>query len=93
MTTHTRTVRIASARGLHARPAKLFVETAKASSASVTVTKDGGKAANGASILAVIALGLNAGDEITVTVDGENAEETLDALVTILETDHDAEDA
>jgi phosphocarrier protein len=91
MSTVTRTVTIAASHGLHARPAKLFAEAAKNSGLKVTVAKGDGKPANAASILGVIALGANTGDEVTLTVDGDGAEGVADSLVAMLETDSDAE--
>ena len=85
-----RTVRIASTHGLHARPAKLFAQAAKASGSAVTISKDGGTAVNAASILAIIALGINHGDEVTLASVDANAQAVLDVLVELLLTDHDA---
>lgn len=84
-----RTVTIASAHGLHARPASLFVQAVTASGLTVELTK-GDKTLNAASILGVISLGINQGDEITLRAEGDNADEVLDELVTFLITDHDA---
>ncbi|MFG6445005.1 HPr family phosphocarrier protein [Microbacterium sp. P07] len=86
----TRTVRIGSSHGLHARPAKLFAQAAKNSGIPVTLAKGAGAPVNAASILGVIALGLDQGDYVTLTADGDNAEATLDALAELLTTDHDA---
>lgn len=85
-----RTVRIGSAHGLHARPAKLFTQAAAASGAAVRIAKAGGKAVNAASILGVISLGIDHGDDVTLSVDGDNAEAVLDELTDFLLTDHDA---
>ncbi|KRB36305.1 HPr family phosphocarrier protein [Microbacterium sp. Root180] len=87
----SRTVRIGSSHGLHARPAKLFAQAAKDSGIPVTVAKDSGAPVNGASILGVIALGVEQGDYVTLTADGDNAESVLDTLAELLTTDHDAE--
>jgi phosphocarrier protein HPr len=84
-----RTVRIGSTHGLHARPAKLFTQAAAASGAAVTIAKGGSKAVNAASILGVIALGIDHGDEVTLVVDGDNADAVLDQLAELLLTDHD----
>lgn len=84
-----RTVRIGSAHGLHARPAKLFTQAAAGSGAGVTIAKAGGKAVNAASILGVISLGINHGDEVTLVVDGDNADAVLEELSDLLLTDHD----
>ncbi|GAB2520949.1 HPr family phosphocarrier protein [Microbacterium petrolearium] len=91
MSTISRTVRIAASHGLHARPAKLFAQAAKDSGVEVTIAKGDGKPVNAASILGVIALGANTGDEVTLEATGEGAEAALDRLVELLETDQDAE--
>nr|WP_154921401.1 HPr family phosphocarrier protein [Microbacterium testaceum] len=87
----TRTVRIGSSHGLHARPAKLFAQAAKESGIAVTIAKDAGKPVNAASILGIIALGLEQGDYVTLTADGDHAEAIIDRLSELLTTDHDAE--
>ncbi|TFB98422.1 MULTISPECIES: HPr family phosphocarrier protein [unclassified Cryobacterium] len=84
-----RTVRIGSANGLHARPAKLFTKAAADSGVKVTIEKAGGKAVNAASILAVISLGLGNGDEVTIATVDDGASATLDTLVSLLAADHD----
>ncbi|HXH34930.1 MAG TPA: HPr family phosphocarrier protein [Plantibacter sp.] len=87
----TRTVRIGSSHGLHARPAKLFTQAAKDSGNAVTIAKGSGKAVNAASILGVIALAVEHGDYVTLAVEGDGAqvEGTLDTLSELLVTDHD----
>ncbi|WP_298037939.1 HPr family phosphocarrier protein [uncultured Microbacterium sp.] len=93
MTALSRTVRIGSSHGLHARPAKLFAQAAKESGIPVTIAKDSGKPVNAASILAVIALAVEHGDYVTLTAEGAGAEGALDALTELLTTDHDQEQA
>lgn len=85
----TRTVTVASSSGLHARPASLFVQTVTASGHQVTIAK-GDKSVNAASILGLLGLGVNTGDEVVLTVSGDDAETTADSLVEFLTTDHDA---
>ncbi|MCG7416440.1 MULTISPECIES: HPr family phosphocarrier protein [Microbacterium] len=87
----TRTIRIGSSHGLHARPAKLFAQAAKEAGIPVTIAKDAGTPVNAASILGIIALGLEQGDYVTLTADGDAAEATLERLAELLTTDHDAE--
>lgn len=84
----TRTVTVASSQGLHARPAKLFVEAAQSAGSDVTIAK-GEKSVNAASILGVLSLGVEKGDEVLLTAEGENEEQALDSLETFLKTDHD----
>jgi phosphocarrier protein HPr len=86
----TRTVRIGSSHGLHARPAKLFAQAARDAGIPVTIAKDAGAPVNAASILGVIALGIEQGDYVTLTADGDSAESVLDTLAELLTTDHDA---
>lgn len=84
-----RTITVASAHGLHARPASLFVQAIANSGLAVTLTK-GEKSINAASILGVISLGINFGDSVTLTAEGENVEAVLDTLSAIITTDQDA---
>lgn len=91
MTTVSRTVRFGSANGLHARPAKMLSQTAKAAGIPITIAKDAGAAVNATSILALISLGVTQGDYLTLTAEGDVSESVVDKLVEILATDHDAE--
>ena len=84
-----RTLSVASAHGLHARPAAHFVKAVTDSGCTVELQK-GERAINAASILGVVSLGIEHGDEVTLRVAGENAEAVLDQLSTFLEKDHDA---
>ena len=43
------------------------------------------------SILSLMSLGAKHGDKVVLRAEGEGADEALDSLVKILETDHDAE--
>jgi phosphocarrier protein HPr len=86
----SRTATIASAHGLHARPAALFVQAVNDSGLTVTIEKDGREAPAG-SILGVISLAINQGDTVTVTAEGAHADDVLEQLVSFLETDHDAQ--
>jgi phosphocarrier protein HPr len=85
----TRTLTVASAHGLHARPASLFVQAVAGSGLTVELTK-GEKTINAASILGVISLGIEHGDEITLSAEGDNADAVLDQLAEIITTDQDA---
>ncbi|NEM90578.1 HPr family phosphocarrier protein [Galbitalea soli] len=84
-----RTVTIASAHGLHARPASLFVQAVNAAGIPVELTK-GEKTLNAASILGVISLGIEHGDQVTLRAEGDGADAVLDQLAALLTTDHDA---
>ncbi len=82
---------IASSSGLHARPAKLFVQAVQAQSVPVTIAVEGGADLNAGSILSLMGLGASQGTVVTLKAVGDGADEALDALVTLLETDLDAQ--
>lgn len=86
-----RTATIASRVGLHARPAGLFIEAVNSQPVAVTISKDGSAPMNAASILSIMSLGAAHGDTVTLYADGEGAEQALEELVALLETDLDAE--
>jgi len=85
-----RNATIASSVGLHARPAGLFIAAVNQQSVSVTISKDGSAPLNAASILSIMSLGAAHGDVVTLAAEGDGAEEALDQLVALLETDLDA---
>ena len=82
-----RTAVVAFAEGLHARPAALFVKEAAARPVTVGIARPGGEPVAAASILAVLTLGVGAGEEVVLstTEDGADAAASLDALVSFLE--------
>ncbi|WP_265444878.1 HPr family phosphocarrier protein [Flexivirga meconopsidis] len=86
----TRSVEIASAVGLHARPAALFVQAATATGDTVTIGRPGDEAVDGTSILAVMGLGAKHGEMVEVSVQGDDSDDALDTLITLLATDLDA---
>ncbi|PPF88745.1 HPr family phosphocarrier protein [Subtercola sp. Z020] len=86
-----RTATIASSHGLHARPASLFTQAVAKSGVKVHLAKGDGKAVNAASILGIISLGIESGDTVTLSAEGENSETVLDDLAAMLERDLDAE--
>lgn len=80
-----RTVTVQHREGLHARPAALFVQTAKASGLPVAIAREGEEAVDATSILSVMQIGIRQGDTVTISVEGNGAEDALDALVQQLE--------
>lgn len=79
----TKEVTIVNPAGIHARPAALIIEKAKGSGAKIQIIK-GEKTANAASMMSVLALGGKTGDTVTITGEGENAEETVAFIVDLL---------
>ena len=70
--------------GLHARPAALFIQTAKQFDSNIMVTH-GEREANAKSILSMLTLGADQGAVITVHAEGEDAEQALAALRALVE--------
>jgi phosphocarrier protein HPr len=85
-----RTVTVGSQSGLHARPAKVFVQAAAEQPVKVTITA-GERSVDARSMLGVLSLGVNTGGTVTLAADGEGADAVLDTLVKVLESDLDAE--
>jgi len=71
--------------GLHARPAAVFAKTAAGFDATITVSK-GGQEANAKSVLSVLKLDVRAGDTVTLTAEGSDADEAIAALVATVES-------
>lgn len=86
----SRDVTIASSVGLHARPACLFVQEATALGVPVTIGKEGKKPVDARSMLGVMTLGAKHGEVVTLTAEGEGADEALDKLAALLEQDLDS---
>lgn len=59
--------------GLHARPAGLLAKAAKEVSSKVTITCNG-KSAEATRLMALIGLGAKCGNEVTVTIEGDDEE-------------------
>jgi phosphocarrier protein HPr len=84
MTEVQRTVTFGSAVGLHARPAATIAKAAADSGQAVTLESANGKKANAA-------MGVNQGDELTLTVSGDDAEAKADELAQLIASELDAD--
>jgi len=65
--------------GLHARPAKNFVNIVKQYSAEIALFYDG-KKANGKSLISILTLGAESGTCIRVEINGEDEEAAFTSL-------------
>lgn len=82
-----RRVNVGWAEGLHARPASIFVRAAMASGVPVRIAKSvepAGDPVNAASMLAVLGLGVQGGEEVVLSSAAENAEDALDRLAKLV---------
>lgn len=69
--------------GLHARPAALFVQTAKRYAATITVHL-GERRANAKSMIQVLTLAAKHGSELTIQAEGDDADQALQALQALI---------
>jgi phosphocarrier protein FPr/phosphocarrier protein len=85
-----RRVRVGLAHGLHARPSALLAKAAASFAAEIAL-EIAGRRANARSPVAVMALGVRAGDEVEFVASGDDAAAALDALSRLVaEVQHDA---
>ncbi|MEU0841033.1 HPr family phosphocarrier protein [Streptomyces sp. NPDC005962] len=79
-----RRVNIGWTEGLHARPASIFVRAATAAGVPITIAKADGAPVNAASMLAVLGLGAQGGDEVVLASAADDAEAALDRLAKLV---------
>lgn len=73
--------------GLHARPASLFSSTAMKFTSDIKVTKLGkSMIADGKSVLSVLMLEVYPGSTITISIDGEDEDQAMEALTSLIES-------
>ena len=89
--TQRRTFEVTHTSGLHARASTKFVEVAQSHKSEVQVQRgpgdDGAPWANGCSVIEILTLGIEVGDQITVQVVGPDEEKTMAALAELIEAD------
>ena len=78
-----RTVTLIHQQGLHARPAALFVQSAKQFLSRVTVKK-GRKIVDGKSIMGLLTLTAGKGARISIVTDGPDAADALERLIELV---------
>ena len=76
-------VTIQNEKGLHARPATLFIQKANTFKSSVWV-ENGTRKANAKSLLGVLSLGIVKDMTITLIADGQDEEAAVEALVKLV---------
>jgi phosphocarrier protein len=82
MLRHTFTV--VNPQGFHMRPSAAFAERAARFQSDINVSRPG-RSVNGKSVLDLMLLAAPQGTELTVEVDGPDAQAALDALVALLD--------
>ncbi len=66
--------------GFHARPAAVVVGIFAKAASKVSISAKG-KTVDGKSILQVLSLGVKGGDEVTISVEGSDAQEVMNLVI------------
>ncbi|WP_038026463.1 phosphocarrier protein HPr [Tetragenococcus muriaticus] len=66
--------------GIHARPATLLVQTASKYNSDINLEYKG-KSVNLKSIMGVMSLGVDQGSDVTISVDGADESDAMEAIV------------
>lgn len=75
-------MRVTNSHGLHARPCVAIVNLSRQYRAAITL-RSNGQSASAARILELMSLGAAQGTELTLSAEGPDAEQALEALATL----------
>jgi len=78
-------IRVTNKVGLHARPATIFVQTARKFKSKIFVEKDG-KRVNAKSLLELLALDICYGDNIKIIAEGEDSDIAIKELTRLVKS-------
>jgi phosphocarrier protein len=78
-----KTIIVANKKGLHARPAAMFVQLVDKLSVNVTIVKDSEKI-NGKSIMGLLTMGAQCGTALKMIVEGDNAPKAMEEIEAFL---------
>lgn len=79
----SRVMPIVNRKGLHARATAKFVHCVERFTSDIMVSRCG-ETVNGTSIMGILTLGAGIGTSITVIAQGDDAQEALDAIATLV---------
>lgn len=85
MIMYSKDVTITAPNGLHTRPAAQFVKEAKAFASDIKVISNG-KSSSAKSLFKLQTLGLVQGTTITISAEGDDAEQAVEHLVALVPT-------
>ena len=74
-----RDFKVTAETGIHARPATILVQTASKFSSDVTLQYEG-KSVNLKSIMGVMSLGVGQNAEVTISAEGQDEKEAIEAI-------------
>ena len=79
ITMEKRDFKVTAETGIHARPATILVQTASKFSSDVTLQYDG-KSVNLKSIMGVMSLGVGQNADVTISAEGQDEKEAIEAI-------------
>ena len=79
----TKEVKVTNQVGLYARPATFFIQKANEFKSTILVEKED-RRVNAKSLLGILSLGITKDSVITLTADGPDAEDAINALVNLV---------
>ena len=86
----TKELTITNSKGIHARPAAMFVKAASRFACEILVEKDG-ETVNGRSIMGLMMLAAGPGSKLTIHAQGADARAAIDEIESILQRKFDEE--
>lgn len=86
----TKELTIVNTKGIHARPAALFVKTASRYACEILIEKDG-ETVNGKSIMGLMMLAAGPGSKLTIHANGTDAQAAVSELEAIVQRKFDEE--
>lgn len=86
----TKTAIVGSTVGLHARPASLLAAAVEDSGIEISIGREGEEPVDAASLLEVMSLGIEYGETVVITTEGDETEAALEEIVKLVESNLDA---
>lgn len=86
----TKTAVVGSTVGLHARPASLLAAAVEDSGIEISIGREGEEPVDAASLLEVMSLGIEYGETIVITTEGDGTEAILEEIAKLVESNLDA---
>ena len=77
------TVTIINKAGVHARPAAMMAQMGRRYKSKITYTAKG-QTVDGKNIIPITSVGMTCGTPVTMTAEGEDAKEAIDALIELI---------
>jgi len=91
---YLKTVKIINACGLHARPASDFAALAKTYISKINICRKGEteEAVNAKSVVMLLTLGIEQGEEVDIIAEGEDEMQSVEALTSLIASGFDEEE-